>query len=216
MHFYTMVLVTPDAEGNEENEVDRLMAPFDENSHGAPQRVHLDESQLEYYGADEIKTDTDGDKYIVESWNENGKWDWYQIGGRWTGLFEKSYDPTTDPRNIEVCNTCEGTGTRKDWPDNCTPEWIAECKGCNGCQGKGTRSMWPTQWSNDTGCIAKVSELDLTDDAVIPCSLVTPDGEWIETDSGIFEEVSDDWKNQVKSVIERHPEAIAVVVDCHS
>jgi hypothetical protein len=32
---------------------------------------------------------------------ENQKWDWYQLGGRWTGHFD-GYDPETDPNNIEV------------------------------------------------------------------------------------------------------------------
>lgn len=43
----------------------------------------------------------DGDERI-------GVWDWYQIGGRWTGHFD-SYDPTTDPANI-------GPNSKTKWP----------------------------------------------------------------------------------------------------
>ena len=36
-----------------------------------------------------------------------GFWDWYQIGGRWTGTFD-GYDPNTDPNNL--------IGKRVSWP----------------------------------------------------------------------------------------------------
>jgi len=34
----------------------------------------------------------------VMSPHENHWWDWYQIGGRWTGVFD-GYDPAKDPAN---------------------------------------------------------------------------------------------------------------------
>lgn len=59
--------------------------------------------------------------------HEGDVWDWYQIGGRWTGQLT-GYDPEMDPDNLEeVCKTCEG-------------------KGCNVCDGKGGRPKWPTDW----------------------------------------------------------------------
>src|SRR5258708_113248 len=68
---------------------------------------------------------------------ENGGfWDWYQIGGRWTGTLD-NYDPEKDPANIEVCSTCQGTGVRKD---------MVVQNGCNACNGKGIKSVWPTQF----------------------------------------------------------------------
>jgi len=36
-------------------------------------------------------------------------WDWYQIGGRWTGALS-GYNPDEDPANLE------GNGTRTKWP----------------------------------------------------------------------------------------------------
>jgi hypothetical protein len=73
---------------------------------------------------------------------EGGFWDWYQIGGRWTGLFD-GYDPEKDSANIVVCQLCNGTGDR---PDLEPPEWKEECGGCNGCRGTGKRVTWPTEW----------------------------------------------------------------------
>lgn len=34
-------------------------------------------------------------------YGDSGWWDWYQIGGRWTGVHVPDYDPNTDPENIE-------------------------------------------------------------------------------------------------------------------
>lgn len=59
---------------------------------------------------------------------EEQVWDWYVIGGRWTGTLT-GYDPTKDERNIEVCRLCSGTGDRKDLE---LPDWKKECNGCNG------------------------------------------------------------------------------------
>jgi hypothetical protein len=48
------------------------------------------------------------------TYNPNSRWDWWQIGGRWTGTFADGYNPSEDPNNIEVCSLCEGTGQRTD------------------------------------------------------------------------------------------------------
>jgi len=51
----------------------------------------------------------------MSTYNPKSKWDWWAIGGRWTGAFHKEdYDPRTDERNIEVCRLCSGSGARTD------------------------------------------------------------------------------------------------------
>lgn len=42
-----------------------------------------------------------------------GFWDWYQIGGRWTGAFD-DYDPEKDPANQEIAPS------RVKWPTDWT------------------------------------------------------------------------------------------------
>lgn len=42
----------------------------------------------------------------------DSQWDWYQIGGRWTGTFS-GYDPETDPANI-------GPDGKTKWPT----DWV--------------------------------------------------------------------------------------------
>lgn len=52
----------------------------------------------------------------ITTYNPNSKWDWWQVGGRWTGFFtegdEDPYDPALDPRNYEPCPICDQTGKR--------------------------------------------------------------------------------------------------------
>lgn len=103
-----------------------------------------------------------------------GFWDWYQIGGRYSGL-KDGYDPEADPRNIEVCPFCNGTGDRPEMVYYETTEngeqircfvddWARQCNGCNACIGKGVRAKWPTQWVQHEGDVIPVSEVsdDLT------------------------------------------------------
>lgn len=76
----------------------------------------------------------------VKRTNPNRKWDWYQVGGRFTGLLG-AYEPTKDPRNFESCSACGGTGKR-----NSTPGSEA---GCNVCNGKGLRLKWAADWVDE-------------------------------------------------------------------
>ena len=90
---------------------------------------------------------------------ENGGfWDFFQIGGRWTGLFD-GYDPEKDPANRETCFICRGTGTRHDWPQGTSQSWIAKCGGCNGCGGTGEAVKWPPQWARHKGDVASIESL---------------------------------------------------------
>ncbi len=59
----------------------------------------------------------DGDKMT-------GWWDWYVIGGRWTGVHSESYNPAEDRENWAKCEFCGGTGTRY---------WKEGAKQCNAC-----------------------------------------------------------------------------------
>ena len=82
---------------------------------------------------------------------QGGFWDWYQIGGRWTGALD-GYDPETDPANLKTCTLCGGSDDRK-------AEWKAEMKGCNGCHGTGKQVEWPTQWKMRAGDIQPIESL---------------------------------------------------------
>jgi len=93
-------------------------------------------SETHKYGR--IEVDASGNVVrCIDRTNPNAKWDWWQVGGRYSGKFSPGYDPETDPNHQETCWLCRGTGKRIDM--------VVE-NGCNGCQGKGISTKWPTQW----------------------------------------------------------------------
>lgn len=69
--------------------------------------------------------------------NPRAKWDYWTVGGRYTGHFVPGYDPSKDQRNIKTCWLCQGTGKRPD---------MEVANGCNGCNGTGRMVEWPTKW----------------------------------------------------------------------
>ena len=164
----------------------------------------------------------DLDKAVEEAMGpheeQGGFWDWYQIGGRWTGSFD-GYDPETDPANIKTCWLCGGTGKRTDM----TVE-----NGCNGCNGKGKAVEWPTQWKRYEGDVMPVAQL--TEDHLKKFyRIVLPDGygayanekycPWREKDRFVEQEMPTlAWIQEqfgAKPKYEEDAEYVAVVVDNH-
>jgi len=108
---------------------------------------------------DRIDAESETNNFL-EPYGNGRVWDWFQIGGRWSGLLS-GYSPEKDPANLEMCNLCNGTGDRKDLSP---PSWKKECGGCNGCHGTGQSKKWPTEWAEHDGnimplanCVDKVN-----------------------------------------------------------
>lgn len=143
---------------------------------------------------------------------EGGFWDWWQIGGRWTGEWS-DYDPADDPANIEDCNLCDSTGKRDDKLGRdfraANPEYT-----CNGCDGKGRRLKWPTQWAKHPGDMLPVS-LVLRSER-FPYTVVTPAGAFHkETWTGKDFVQDPAWGHTVLRALDPYRDALAVVVDYH-
>ena len=118
---------------NVEEQIERILHPYNE---------HL---EIEY-----------NEEY--EYWrNPNSFWDWYQIGGRWTGV-HTNYNPEEDERNIKKCDYCNGTGFRNDKIGKEIREKDPSFM-CNSCKGKGKRVKWPTQWALYGGDIISVDNV---------------------------------------------------------
>jgi hypothetical protein len=87
--------------------------------------------------------------------DDGGFWDWYQIGGRFTGYLD-GYDPERDSRNIVACEFCNGIG-----------EVVVEVgvgdspRKCRRCNGTGFETKWPTRWASHPGDVIPIE--DLTD-----------------------------------------------------
>lgn len=129
-HYLAYVLIP--GVGDPDELVAEAMAPYDESR------------EIE-------KRTEDGREYWF---NPRGFWDWYQIGGRWTGRLS-GYDPDTDPNTLAVCWLCQGSGFRTDALGlrfrELDPEYT-----CNGCSGEGEHPLWPTQRPRHSGDIQEV------------------------------------------------------------
>ena len=151
-------------------------------------------------------------------YNPQSKWDWWVIGGRWTGLLVPNYDPSKDPDNIVTCSLCNGTGTRPDGVLRFGKEWAESCNGCNGCNGTGKSVKWPSGWKQFDGDIMPLAQVS---DETLPFAILTPDGKWFEKGKmGWFgmssdEKSEEEWAQTVKNVRAEYGDCIAVVVDCH-
>lgn len=95
--------------------------------------------------------------------HENSVWDWWQVGGRWSGQLN-GYDPYEDPKNKKECWLCNGTGLREDLVGRQARE-IDPDYTCNGCQGTGKQTVHPGEFHDTSGdnipladCIEKVKE----------------------------------------------------------
>jgi hypothetical protein len=171
---------------------------------------------------------------LMEPYSENGewfredsRWDWYQIGGRWTGWLD-GYEPENDPQNLVTCDVCSGTGTRPDGLERFGQEWVDSVNGCNGCRGKGVHTAWPTEWAPHAGDVGLVEQVvQAMEQRGLPIAVVTPDGEWheqarmgwwgmpIPDEEGNGEKPDEDWKAVILSLIDQWPDSLAVVVDAH-
>lgn len=89
----------------------------------------------------------------MEPFDENGewfkdgtRWDWWTIGGRYTGKFAVAgYRPDDDPSNFEMCFICHGTGIRNDALGR-NQRLRDPLYKCNGCDGVGKSLKHASEW----------------------------------------------------------------------
>jgi hypothetical protein len=175
-------------------------------------RAHPDHGQ-----ADAACDECHGSGKRWTRYNPKSKWDWYVVGGRWNGAFDK-YDPAADPRNYQRCTMCGGTGRRDD---ALAREWRAKdpsytCN-CNWCDGTGKELKWNSDWVPQNNVrLAKLVPADF-----VPFACVTPDGAWHESaEMGWFAATSNEkepgaWEAEFRSYMAQYPDHLAVLVDCH-
>lgn len=151
MHYHVEVWL-PNITDDLDEQIELTMYPFSENAD-----VFYDEEEEYWYNPDAI-------------------FDWYRIGGRYTGRHD-GYDPSKDLDNWENCPLCRGTGFRDDviGKDARKKNPSYTCNGCgvfdakigkwsHGPNGEGFRLKWPTQWVRYSGDVIEVAKIkdDLT------------------------------------------------------
>lgn len=141
-------------------------------------------------------------------------WDWYAIGGRWTGHLD-GYDPTQDEANWEICNLCGGTGTRT-LPVPGIADWRTAPGTCNGCdQWKGGLPLgMRVRWGfapHDGDC-QPTSRIGVHG----PYAVVSPGWGWVSKElwTGLNLIPNPDFEAIYAKCRERYN--WVVVVDCHN
>jgi len=202
LHYFAAVVVPPDTTiETAEQVVKPLLEPFNE------------ELEVEQYTED-------GETY----WrNPQGRWDWWQVGGPWTGAWS-GYDPQTDPANIETCRLCGSIGMRMD-ALGVQQRAIDSGYTCNGCGGKGMAVKWPTDWKATDGDIIPVAYYLDTPGIRVPFAVIIPDGGWHEKETFIWDDEAkdgrvekipeDEWPGIVAKLLAPCRNAKLVVVNYH-
>ena len=147
-----------------------------------------------------------------------GEWDSYEVGGCCTGWLD-GYHPRQDPRNVEVCNLCKGTGNGSINPGvigryNVLLE-IASPRpdACIGCSGTG----WA--FKNDLvrhpGDCIQIKDLVGIANQIKPTAAVLKNGRWhgygYDPRQGIVE-----WQSEFAKLLKSLPaETWLTIVDCH-
>jgi hypothetical protein len=159
-------------------------------------------------------------------YNPKSKWDWWSIGGRWTGDFS-GYEIEKDKRNYKRCGYCIA-GTRLDmdtpvvWESGADPaDHPVIGKGCNVCRGTGFELKWTSEFRSPDGDVAIVDCLIDRAEVYVPFAVLTPDGEWAERgEMGWWaivtnEKDRDEWKESVAAIYEKYRGHVAVLCDLH-
>jgi hypothetical protein len=98
MHYLAIALVPPPKKTNDINAItqfiDLIMEPYSV-----------------YFEHDCINTDKDFDDNEECDTCSDAFFDWYEIGGRWSGILT-GYDPQKDPTNLSPCSFCASLGYR--------------------------------------------------------------------------------------------------------
>lgn len=165
-----------------------------------------------------------GTGFYRSQYNPKSKWDWWTIGGRWTGSLG-TYRPEMDKANYVKCYMCNGTGSRPDGDYSKSNTWARKgndlypvkpnARGCNVCYGSGMNLKWSSEFKN----VDNVMVVSQINPHFTPYSLITPDGEWHEKGHmgwfGISSNEDDNWPERYKMLIARYQANTAVLCDLH-
>lgn len=151
-----------------------------------------------------------------ENVHDDGHWDWWVLGGRWTGVWSE-YDPAEDPANYETCFICHGTGIRSDALGLAhrrhNPGYT-----CNGCGQYGRPGRQLKHAADWVRCAEDVlPTIQASGQERIPHTVISPDG-WLAKKNWTGEHFEDvtDFEEQYRALLAKYADHLAVVVDYHT
>lgn len=229
----------------EDQSIDELLEPYDENIEVEPYIDYTKQMAIEHarrnyaghtdalpadatdeqcwkYMAEDYEADRiDGDGNLYTTYNPKSKWDWWTIGGRWSGLIK-----TKDGDTVDECRIGEMDLTpNQDVYNHALRFWDVYVDKKPLKPGE-TEEQYNTFYRES---YFKDRYLDCETYAKCQASfmtraVVTPDGEWHEAGEmgwfGCSSETDEEWrgwaKNYQKTYIESaDPDLIITIVDCH-
>lgn len=230
---------------HEDQSVDDLLAPYDESISVAPyvqytrqqaiDKVHSwaghenmpDDEAYEYLASD-YETDDDGN--LLTTYNPNSKWDWYVIGGGWSGMLKAVGRETDENGNTIFTDRYVNEARISDIDFSSDPEAYAEAirewevlvEGDEQRPGEDFCSFYkPEYYLNYYGTKEKYAEAMA---AFTTYAVVTPNGLWHQKAEmgwfGMDNATPEDSKNWTLHYYERFiknadPNLIMTIVDCH-
>lgn len=167
MHYCTEIWIPTNE--NVETQIEEILKPYDENTE--------DENYLQFEKSEDCENcekfeneciDGDlcgyyknNDGIIGYDINPNGLYDWFMIGGRYSGHKIKGYNPREDPNNHEKCPICNGTGFRGILICNSCGNYDETTKSFQCWEiRKGISVSWPTNWDRLDVNISDVNNIN--------------------------------------------------------
>lgn len=225
----------------EDQNIEDLLAPYNENIEVAPyiqftKQQAVDYARKHFPAYCDGKTDDECYKYMAEdysddmidkdgnlytTYNPKSKWDWYEIGGRYSGmLLDKIDGYSTDFGRIREIDfpfdQDEYNAALRFWD-----VWIAKTKMPNN-----EESQYPSRYNEDYHIKWYGNRQEYAEECgnFSTYAVITLDGEWHSpgnvgwwgTSTESIEEVNDWYKNYKKNWIDTaDPEWYVTIVDCH-
>jgi len=188
---------------------------------------HVDESNMAEYleRAEELEFDTsehddEGNLYYLG--NEDAKWDWYEIGGRWSGMLKK-----LDGTRCDECKVKDlDLSLDKDMYEKAKRFWevvVDKQPLKDGEYADGFTSWYKDSYYKDT---FGDKETFAKDKASLSTLALLLDGKWYEqgkmgwfgmsdTTSNSLKEYTKFFNKTLEELKQTHPYATVTLVDCH-
>lgn len=189
---------------------------------------------IKYMEADEL--DADGNH--VTTWNEDAKWDWYSIGGRWAGFFQSKAGTVGKQGHHRAKDFAIISGKEvEDLPESACDvievkniDWEsmdrhvkADRKAYYNDEMKKEKESDRFIWASNRDELLKMSLDEYVNQPVDHTTFaVLHDGKWYEKGSmgwwGMVSDEKDDseWSKKFRELVDSlDPEAEVTIVDCH-
>ena len=208
-----------------DQDIDDLLAPYDENMSVEPYIKYTMQEAIDWvkkniagyhdkpdfecwqWMADEYDGRTDDEGNIYSTYNPDSKWDWYSIGGRWSGEFIPEDEAIVKDIDFSM-NKEDYEQALKFWKEN--------------VDGDTDKLFYKKEYYYDRyGTAEKYAEYCASFSTY---AVITPDGKWHAPGEmgywGMSSESDDeyrDWHDHYKErfIDTADPEWVLTIVDCH-